>query len=362
MSLRTVVGVVKVMVWQGKDPEDNHWGCPIRERWGLQAHQQMSPALAEKLAFTATMAGSYGAAAQVAGKWGCEVDDSVIHALVQRVGSVAEAKTQERLKQPPQESQPQRRASELALLMVDGWFARFRGPGWGKKRTKKERVEWHEIKNGVFYLHEQAGQTAGERGLITEKTLVRCLGQPLELGQRLHWEAVRGGLGRAKDKLVLGDGIGWIWKLKADRWPDARELLDFWHGGQHLWTLGRAVNGMEELKAKPWVEERLHQLRHGQQPAVLNEIRALKGSRSQVGRTISKEKKYFAGQARRMNYKEIADRGWPIGSGPVESSCRQDQCRFKRPGQSWTQTGFGNLSALDQARRNNHWDELWLST
>ena len=63
-----------------------------------------------------------------------------------------------------------------------------------------------------------------------------------------------------------------------------------------------------------------------------------------------------------MNYQEIADRGWPIGSGPVESSCRQDQCRFKRPGQSWTQTGFRNLSALDQARRDNHWDELWLST
>jgi hypothetical protein len=33
--------------------------------------------------------------------------------------------------------------------MVDGWFARFRGPGWGRKKTQKERVEWHEIKNGV---------------------------------------------------------------------------------------------------------------------------------------------------------------------------------------------------------------------
>lgn len=111
--------------------------------------------------------------------------------------------------------------------MLDGWFARFRGPGWGKKRTQKDRVEWHEVKNGVFYLHEQAARTEGGRGLIAEKVVVRCLGQPMELGQRLHWEAVRGGLGRAKDKLVLGDGIAWIWKLKADRWPEARELLDF---------------------------------------------------------------------------------------------------------------------------------------
>ena len=362
MSLRTVVGVVKVLVWQGQDPVNKYWGIPMRERWGLKAHQQMSPALEEKVVFTATMAGSYEAAAQVAGKWGCAVDDSVIHSLVQRVGEVAQSQIDQRLKEPAGESDPQRAPSELALLMLDGWFARFRGPGWGKKRTKKDRVEWHEIKNGVFYLHEQAGRTAGGRGLIAEKVVVRCLGQPSQLGERLHWEALRGGLGRAKDKLVLGDGIPWIWNLKADRWADARELLDFWHGGQHLWSLGRACNGMDEQKATPWVEERLHRLRHGKEQSVLKEINALKGSRGQAGETIRKAKNYFGGHAGRMNYKEIADRGWPIGSGPVESSCRQDQCRFKRPGQSWTNSGFLNLNALDEARRNNHWDELWLST
>jgi hypothetical protein len=121
MSLRCVVGVVKLEVWQGQDPADEQWGCPIREQWDLQPHQRMSPALEEKLAFTAILAGSYEAAAQGAGKWGCGVDDSVIHALVQRVGRKAERQAQERLKQTPQESQPTRRASELALLMVDGW-------------------------------------------------------------------------------------------------------------------------------------------------------------------------------------------------------------------------------------------------
>jgi hypothetical protein len=31
---------------------------------------------------------------------------------------------------------------------MDGWMARFRGPGWAKRRTSKPRVEWHEIKTG----------------------------------------------------------------------------------------------------------------------------------------------------------------------------------------------------------------------
>jgi hypothetical protein len=66
--LRSVVGVVELQVWQGKDPQDGHWGSQVRQRWGLTAHQQMSPALEEKLAFTATLAGSYAAAGQLAAK------------------------------------------------------------------------------------------------------------------------------------------------------------------------------------------------------------------------------------------------------------------------------------------------------
>jgi hypothetical protein len=167
-----VVGVVELQVWQGKDPQDKHWGCPIRERWGLKPHQQMIPALEDKLAFTATLAGSYAAAALLASKWGSEVDDSVIHALVQRLGAKAEAQTLERLKRVPQESQPQRRASELGVLMMDGWQVRFRGPGWGEEKTQKERVDWQELKTGIFYLHEQAARTQGGRGVIVQKTLV----------------------------------------------------------------------------------------------------------------------------------------------------------------------------------------------
>jgi len=81
----------------------------------------MSPALEEKLAFTATLAGSYEAAAQVAGKWGSPVDDSVIHALVQRVGGQARAQIEQRLKGPARESEPQRGCFRVGLVEA-GWL------------------------------------------------------------------------------------------------------------------------------------------------------------------------------------------------------------------------------------------------
>ncbi len=51
MQLRTVAGVVELQVLHGQDPGAHHWGCPVRERWGLTSHQQLSPALEDKLDF-----------------------------------------------------------------------------------------------------------------------------------------------------------------------------------------------------------------------------------------------------------------------------------------------------------------------
>ena len=104
-------------------------------------------------------------------KWSGAMDDSTLHSLVQRMGKQAQEQRQERSAQPPAERQPQRAASALGVLMVDGWQVRHRGEGWGRKRTAKPRVEWHEMKMGVFYLQEQAAQTQGGRGLIEDKVV-----------------------------------------------------------------------------------------------------------------------------------------------------------------------------------------------
>ena len=197
-------------LWHGQDPGDGHWDCPLQEWWGLGPHQKITPGLADKLCFTVTATGSYEEAAALAAKWGCPVDDSTLHALVQRVGARAETQTQERLQSPPEEIEPRRKPSELAVLLMEGWLARFRGPGWGAKKTPEPRIAWHEIKTGVFYLLEQTAQKPNGRGVLSDKAVVSWPGEAVELGRRLHWEALRRGLARAEETLVLGDGSAWI--------------------------------------------------------------------------------------------------------------------------------------------------------
>jgi hypothetical protein len=325
----------------------------------LRAHQKITPGFAEKLCFTITATGSYEEAAQVASKWSLSVDDSTLHALAQRVGAKAEEQAQGRYQQAPKERLPKEPASAVGVLMVDGCQVRYRGEGWGKKKSKKEHVAWHELKLGVFYRHEQWARTEGGRGLLTSKVVVSCQNEAAELGRQLQWEAQREGLGRVKEMLFLGDGAAWVWNLKKDRWGEARGLLDFYHASQHVWEMGRALQGEKEPALHAWVEPRLHQLRHGKEKQVLQQLAGLKQPEGEAGDTIRREQNYFATHAGRMNYQEIADQGWPIGSGAVESACRQKQCRFKRCGQFWTKAGLRYLNALAAARHNRHWDALW---
>lgn len=317
----------------------------------------MTPGLQDRLCFTVTMTGAYGSAAEVALKWGCGVEASTLHQLVQRIGNRAQEQVVQRIKTPAVESSPQRAPSRLGVLQADGWLVRHRGPGWGWKKTQQKRIEWHEMKMGVYYPLEQAVERQAGRAQLVEKVVVSTLGEAVELGEQLHWEALRRGLARARDLEMLGDGAHWIWHLKQHRWAGAVEVLDFYHGSEHVWALGRALKG--EQQAKEWVEPLLQQLRQGQERKVLRQIARLRVPRGERGQRVRKEQSYFAGQEHRMNYQQLAARGWPIGSGAVESACRQRQCRFKRPGQFWTAHGLRNLCALEQARHNHHWEELW---
>ena len=357
-TLRGLCGELKLTLRYGRDPRDRRWCCPRLEAWGVRAHQEFTPAVRRRLAFTLSASGTYAQAAELATEWGVAVDDSTLHALVQEVGARAEEQTVRRLETPAPEREPERAPSGLAVLMIDGCQLRYRGPGWGKTRPKEPRVAWHELKLGVFYREEQAAQTAGGRGLLSGKRIVSWRGEAAELGRRLHWEAQADGLGRALRVRSVNDGAPWIWNLVDDRWSQAEQVLDFYHGSQHLYALGAALHGEGTAATSAWVVPRRKRLRRGNAAKLLKELGAMRAPAGAEADVVRREQNYFAQHAARMNYRELSRHG-PIGSGAVESACRQRQCRFKRAGQFWTEDGMKHLCALQEARRNGHWEELW---
>lgn len=135
-------------------------------------------------------------------------------------------------------------------------------------------------------------------------------------------------------------------------------MLEFYHGSWHLHALGEALHGEGTAATHAWVVPRRRRLRRGNAAKLLKELGGLAAPPGQAAAVVRREQNYFAHHASRMNYRELSQ-GGPIGSGAVESACRQRQCRFKRAGQFWSQAGQRHLCALQEARRNGHWEELW---
>jgi hypothetical protein len=375
MTIRTTVGDVVIKAPYGQDPPTGRWLFAVREEWGLEPHQMMSPALEDKVCFTATMTLSYERAAAVAAKWGTPLDDATIHGHVQRVGERAETLTRQRVERalsPETRSEVVREAKANApagefslVLMLDGWMIRERGVDWGLKppETKGDRAAWHEMKSAIVFRADQRARTQSGRPLLLEKFYVAWRGDPEELGRRLYAEALRRGLNQARRVYVVADGGVWIWNIVADRFSQATGVLDFYHASEHLWAVAQELFGEGSAEAKAWVEPLLHQLNHGGEAGVLRQLEDLlslcaewdEAKRKPVEREVS----YFQNHREHLHYEQVQAAGCPKGSGAMESTCSQFQDRFKRTGQFWTLPGENHLMALELARRNEDWDEIW---
>jgi hypothetical protein len=328
----------------------------------------MTPELEDRLCLTAALTGSYAAAAQLLAKWGSAVDEETIRLHVRCVGQRAEARVQARLSGPaqPEVLAPGVKPAPFSLvIMMDGCLARQRGAAWGEPASEAglERVAWREIKGAVIYRLAAAGQTAGGRGVIAQKQVVAWQGEPLEFGRRVQAEARRRGLASAREVFVVADGGVWIWNIQQDRFGQAKGMLDFYHASEHLWVVARSLCPGDETAARAWVEPLLSQLKHGAEGGVLQTLEDLPAWCAAQNRVappeVARERAYFQNHREHIHYQAMAAQGCPNGSGAMESFCSQLQGRFKRCGQFWSPPGLANLLALDIARRNLDWDELW---
>jgi hypothetical protein len=369
LTLHTELGLVKLTVDYGQAPTTPQWFCPQQRAWGLAPHQKITPGLAEKLCFTAVATTSFAQAAAVAACWGVAVDDAVIHQQVQRAGERAEQQAEVRREAsatPAPAPQPAG-SSDALVIMMDGWRLRQRGADWGltPAGTAGDRVAWQECKSAVLYPLRHAAKTAGERGLLVEKFVVAQVGEPLEFGRQVQAEARRRGLGAAPQVLVVADGGVWIWNIVADRFATATGGLDFYHASQHLWDLAHTLHPENAAGARAWVEPLRHQLRHGGEGGVLQTLHDLPTWCAQRAQTVplnvTKEINCLENHRAHLQYETRAAEGSPVGSGAMESLCGQLQGRCKRGGQFWTAPGRRRLMALEVARRNQDWHEVWQS-
>jgi hypothetical protein len=87
----------------------------------------------------------------------------------------------------------------------------------------------------------------------------------------------------------------------------------------------------DELAARQWIEPLLQKLKAGRSIKVIAELELVaKRLRAKRRAAAQSELAYFRTHRDRLDYHVAKRRSQPLGSGAIESTCRQYQCRFKR--------------------------------
>jgi hypothetical protein len=253
------------------------------------------------------------------------------------------------------------------IIQLDAWDIRERDQ-WGQsarlRRQGQEPARWHWVYTGTCFRLDQRGRTAGGRPVVAERGFVATRQGIDALREQMHAEALRRGLGQAAGALVNADGAVWIWRLADDRFPQARQRLDFYHAVQHLAAVGRELFGEDTDKLKAWLRPLVKQLKNGSTVKVIRQLEEVLKTLPQGAalKAVTREVNYFREHQQRMDYRAARRAGEPIGSGAVEATCRQAQCRFKRTGQFWSQQGDEALMCLEVFWRNDRWRLLFPHT
>lgn len=86
----------------------------------------------------------------------------------------------------------------------------------------------------------------------------------ISLGHSLQWaEAGRRQVDWAKEVVCVSDAAAWIEKLSATCYPQATNIVDWWHASEHIWTVAKALYGEGTEKTKTWAEVRSDELWKG---------------------------------------------------------------------------------------------------
>ena len=221
-----------------------------------------------------------------------------------------------------------------------------------------------EVKLATVWTAEgrdKAGRPVRDTGSVSYNAAVESAAsrdtdpQPAAFAQRVYREAIRRGFDTAAQRVVIGDGAAWIWRLADEQFPGAIEIVDIYHAKQHLCDVAKAVYGPGTDLADRWASDRRAELDAGRLCAVVAALRIHVATTPEARKCIH----YLFGNRHRMRYPQFRAKGLCISSGVVEAGCKQIGARLKHAGMRWTVAGANAIIALRCCILSGRFEDFW---
>ena len=218
---------------------------------------------------------------------------------------------------------------------------------------------WQEVKNGIIYELSQRLEISKQRRELLTSQRLAWRGEVSRFRRQL-WASVVSTRVRTCDRVVvIGDGAEWIDQTVGLMFPGALRILDYYHAAQRIWAVAQARFGQGSGIGKRWAQGQLTKLRGGQSRQVIGAMRRLKMGTCESRAIRDEAVRYLWQRREQMRYDEYERQGLPIGSGAIESTCKQVvTARLKQAGMRWSEAGVDAMVALRCYVLNGRFDEL----
>lgn len=345
-QVTTVLGPIVITRAYYSCPHCHHGHAPLDRQLGYCAGST-SAGLDEVLALLGATADSFEAAStRLARLTLVQVCPNLARAATETLGQVLQAVEQETVAAawgpgtlPTAVAQPPRLCLSMDGVLVhteDGW----RDYKLGSVFTTATRpAKNHPGQEEVY------AQNVSYLGDVTEAAT---------FGQHRWCEAARRGVLTAQEVVIVADGAHWIWDLAAEHFAGATQIVDWYHASHYVWQAAHVVYGAGTPRAKRWAKRRLAELWAGQIAKVLTALRRHR----QRGSAVEDALTYYTNHQHRMAYADYRARGLPIGSGTMESGCKQVvTARLKQAGMIWSLAGARAVAAVRTWLKSDRWHE-----
>jgi hypothetical protein len=300
-----------------------------------------------------------------------DISENTVRSETERMGALQE-KREEALIQRSQDErylqQRQRNPGQIVPRLygsIDAAKVRIE-PRPKKGKEKEAHEDWRDMKLLCWFETETVPPSQRsqrhQKKVVREQPALRarnmqyfCEITKAEVFGKLLWATgctVNADL--CQDLVFLGDGAVWIWNLVSQYYPHAKQIVDWYHAEEHLEIVAAAAFSNSTQRAS-WLEDTTQALWEGQVEDVIAACQALAQSCLQASQAAT----YFTNNMERMRYDRFRAAGYMIGSGTIESGCKQIVSqRLKLPGAQCIVSGAVRTAKARAAWLSEQWHIL----
>lgn len=218
---------------------------------------------------------------------------------------------------------------------------------------------WQEVKCGIIYELSQRVEISEGRWELLKRERCAVRANVKAFRARLWALCLRAGLRECDRVIVIGDGAAWIDQTAEFLFARAERIVDYYHVSERIWAVANMRWGESSRQARRWAKGKLHELKEGKVLEVIGAIKRLKMKAGEGQEVREGAIGYLSKRVEQMKYGKYRKEGMPIGSGAIESSCKQlVTARCKQAGMRWSEAGLDAIVALRCFVMNERLDEI----